>query len=75
MMKAGAAKTADIMIPQEQKMFRARKFIEIHTTVSVQASQNLNYNMTMFAKEYDFIRYLRMSNRSEFLKSLYSKVI
>ena len=29
----------------------------------------------MFAKEYDFIRYLRMSNRSEFLRSLYSKVI
>ena len=31
--------------------------------------------MTMFAKEHDFIRYLRMSNRSPFIKTMYSKMI
>lgn len=31
--------------------------------------------MAMFAKEYDFIRYLRMSVRSPFLKRMYSSVI
>ena len=29
----------------------------------------------MFAKEYDFLRYLRMSIRSPFLKQMYSKLI
>mmetsp|Transcript_31760 Transcript_31760/g.48726 ORF Transcript_31760/g.48726 Transcript_31760/m.48726 type:complete len:112 (-) Transcript_31760:985-1320(-) len=31
--------------------------------------------MTMFAKEYDFIRYLRMSVRSPFIRNLYSRAI
>ena len=31
--------------------------------------------MTMYAKEYDFLRYLRMSNRSPFLKQIYSSFI
>lgn len=51
MIKAGAAKTADIMIPQNQKLMRFKKLVEIHSTVSTQASENLNYNMTMFSKE------------------------
>jgi hypothetical protein len=33
-MKAGAAKTADIMIPRDQTFDRLKKFLEIQTTVS-----------------------------------------
>lgn len=51
MIKAGAAKTADIMIPQNEKFLRFKKFFEIYTTVSNKASEDLNYNMTMFCKE------------------------
>lgn len=51
MIKAGAAKTADIMIPQDEKFQRFKKIVEIYTTVSAQANENLNYNMVMFSKE------------------------
>ena len=51
MMKAGAHKTMDVMIPQNQKYTRVKNFIDIYTTVSKEASNNLNYNMAMFAKE------------------------
>ena len=51
MIKAGAAKTADIMIPQDEKFQRFKKIFEIYTTVSAQANENLNYNMAMFSKE------------------------
>jgi hypothetical protein len=33
-MKAGAAKTADIMLPKQETFLRFKKFIEIQTTVS-----------------------------------------
>ena len=51
MIKTGAAKTADIMIPKDQRYLRFKKFIEIQTTVSNKALEDLNYNMTMFCKE------------------------
>lgn len=71
-MKAGAHKTADIMIPRDEKYLRFKNMIDIYTTVSKQALDNLNYNMAMFAKEQDFLRYLRMSLRSPFLQKIYS---
>ena len=49
--KNGAAKTADIMIPSDQKFTRLRKFIEIQWSLSKEAQDNLNYNLTMFCKE------------------------
>ena len=49
--------------------------MSIKTTVSTKASENLNYYMTMFSKEYDFLRYLRMQVRSPFLKQIYTQFI
>ena len=74
-MKAGAHKTLDIMIPREQKYLRFKNLVNIYTTVSKQSLDNLNYNMAMFSKEQDFLRYLRMSLRSPFLQSIYAKLL
>jgi len=63
------------MIPRDQTYVRLKNFIDIQTTVSKQASDNLNYNMTMFSKEQDFLRYLRMQARSPFLRNIYEKLI
>jgi|TARA_B110000285_G_C14534522_1_gene342227 hypothetical protein len=68
MIKTGAAKIADIKIPEEQSYNRLKQLVSIKTTVSTKASENLNYYMTMFSKEHDFLRYLRMQNRSPILK-------
>lgn len=39
------------------------------------ANENLNYNIAMYSKEQDFLRYLRMQARSAFVKRMYAKVI
>lgn len=75
MMKAGFQKTNDIMIPRGQTFRRLKNLVKIQTIEAKKASDNLNYNMTMFTKEQDFLRYLRMSLRSDLIKSVYSKLI
>jgi len=67
MMKAGATKTTDIMIPQNENMTRLKNFFNVYSMVSKEAGDNLNYNMAMFVKEKDFLRYLRMNMESSFL--------
>ena len=49
--------------------------MEIYSTVSKVANENLNYNIAMYSKEQDFLRYLRMHGRSPFIKRMYAKVI
>lgn len=75
MMKAGAGKFADIMIPKNDRITRIKKFIEIQTAVSQEANENLQYNLTMFEKEQDFLRYLRLASRSPMIKTIFSKMI
>lgn len=75
MMKAGFQKTTDIMIPNAQKFRRLKNFMKIQAIDPQQARDNLNYNMAMFTKEQDFLRYLRMSLRSDFWKSVYGELI
>ena len=75
MMKAGAQKTSDTLIPKEHTFRRFKNFVNIQTSVTKEASENLNYYMTTFQREKNLLRYLRMSNNSDFLKKLYGKVI
>lgn len=75
MAKAGAAKLADILIPQNEKFLRFRRFLEIQFYLDSDAVNALNYGMTMFTREADFIRYLRMASNSYFMTNLYEKII
>jgi hypothetical protein len=75
MMKAGSGKFTDIQIDKEKKFKRLTKFIKVQSGLSQVADQNLNYNLTMFQKEIDFLRYIRMAQRSPAMQHVFSKML
>lgn len=75
MFKAGATKTADILIPRDQKLNRFIQFVKIQSNISADARINFRYNITMFSKEQDFLLNQRMLDRSSLMKKMYLKVI
>ena len=43
--------------------------------MSKDAIETLNFNMTMFSREQDFLRYMRMNTRSDMIQQVYDMTL
>ena len=73
--KAAASKFADIKIQRNKKLKRLTNFLKVQTGLSQEADQNLQFNLTMFQKENDLLRQMRMAQRSPIMTKVMKKML